>query len=263
MINWKRIRPDAVFSSFLGVLDIKLGCEIILLFGLINKVGGLYGLITVFVGGSFAQLLFYGYSTASLFTFLWALQVVKSETSTPTILVAHLYTLDHLIQTLFHFVFYEHYWYGIPHDGRRTANSQAQLDLINLAASRGEILDPSSQDSEGLDELRAALAGEIWSKEKVYAVWILIGGFFLKMYFILILYSYAEHLRSSTYHALPLTSRSKATQIAHPTTEDDLSAELEHEDLAEGASNGDAGKGNTIVGNKDEEDHDEDDSDWD
>ena len=62
------------------------------------------------------------------------------------------------------------------------------------------------------------------------------------MYFILVLYSYAGHLRSSTYHALPFTSRSKATQIAHPPTADDLQAAEEHDELEEGASNGDAVK---------------------
>jgi len=69
-------------------------------------------------------------------------------------------------------------------------------------------------------------------------------------YFILILYSYAAHLRSSTYHALPLTSRSKATQIAHPTTEADLEAELNNEEFEAGASNGDVGKGNSFVGKR-------------
>jgi hypothetical protein len=66
----------------------------------------------------------------------------------------------------------------------------------------------------------------------------------------LILYSYAAHLRSSTYHALPLTSRSKATQIAHPTTEADLEAELNSEEFEAGASNGDVGKGNLFVGKR-------------
>lgn len=45
---------------------------------LINKVAGLYGLITIFVGGSFAQLLYYAYSVGTLFAFLWGLRVVKS-----------------------------------------------------------------------------------------------------------------------------------------------------------------------------------------
>ena len=73
------------------------------------------------------------------------------------------------------------------------------------------------------------------------------------MYFILIIYSFAAHLRSSTYHALPLTSRSKATQIAHPTTDDALQAELEYAELEEGASNGVTGKGNSLVGKQGKE----------
>jgi hypothetical protein len=69
----------------------------------------------------------------------------------------------------------------IPHDGKRVSNSPAQQDLIDLAVLRGEIGDPSLEVSEGLDELRAALAGEIWRKEKVYAVWVLVAGFLLKV----------------------------------------------------------------------------------
>lgn len=124
----RRLRPDALFDSFFGLLDIKLGkCRLplestntlvvggqrlidrirdhplvwrkseleldsrVLSSGLrslqprdhpdtqlINKVAGLYGLITIFVGGSFLQLAFYAYSTASLFAFFWALRIVKS-----------------------------------------------------------------------------------------------------------------------------------------------------------------------------------------
>ncbi|ADV20204.1 hypothetical protein I315_01752 [Cryptococcus gattii Ru294] len=206
----------AIFTSFLGLLDIKLGAEIILLFGLINKVAGLYGLITIFVGGSFAQLLYYAYSVGTLFAFLWGLRVVKSESSAPTLLLSHLYSLDHIIVSLFHYIFYLHYWYTVPHDGRRTINSQAQQDLINLALSRGEITEPTGESGQSADELRTALAGEIWERERGFAVWTLLAGWILKIYFILVLYSYAAHLASSTYHTLPLTFRGKATKLAHP-----------------------------------------------
>ncbi|EIW65733.1 hypothetical protein M231_04271 [Tremella mesenterica] len=247
-IGFRPLRPEAVFSSFLGLLDIKLGSEIILLFGLINKVAGLYGLITIFVGGSFLQLLFYAYSTATLFAFLWALRIVKSETAVPTLLISHLYTIDHAILTIFHYLFYQHYWYSVPHDGRRVSNSQAQQDLINLAASRGEIEDPAlTQDDPATEELRAALAGEIWQTEKVFAGWTLIAGWLLKIYFILILYSYAAHLRSSTYHTLPSTARAKATQIAHPNTEHDGQIEMGH-DVDHNGSNGQAGNGSAVAG---------------
>ena len=171
--------------------------------------------------------------------------------------MAHLYTLDHFLLTAFHYLFYRHYWYVQPHDGRRITNSQAQQDLINLAVSRGEIEDPTLNDAEGMDELRAALAGEIWQTERVQAVWTLVASWALKVYFILVLYSYAAHLRSSTYHALPLTTRAKATIIAHPTTEQDLEAELEHEELPRGASNGEAVKGNVLVGKRKEGGEDE------
>lgn len=199
---------------------------------LINKVAGLYGLITIFVGGSFAQLLYYAYSVGTLFAFLWGLRVVKSvrpllydgaakanneqESSAPTLLLSHLYSLDHIIVSLFHYIFYLHYWYTVPHDGRRTINSQAQQDLINLALSRGEITEPTGESGQSSDELRMALAGEIWERERGFAVWTLLAGWILKIYFILVLYSYAAHLASSTYHTLPLTFRGKATKLAHP-----------------------------------------------
>lgn len=56
-----------------------------------------------------------------------------------------------------------------------------------------------------------------------------------QVYFTLTLYSYAAHLRQSTYHQLPRTSRSKASQLAHPITQGDVQVlheihdEIEHE----------------------------------
>lgn len=111
-------------------------------------------------------------------------RLTYQESAKPTLLVSHLYTLDHAILTLAHYLFFEVYWYQIPHDGRRTANSQAQIDLINLAASRGEIPPPNSEEGGGMDganELRIALAQDIWRDEKVYAGWALVFGWLLKV----------------------------------------------------------------------------------
>ena len=196
------------------------------------------------------QLAFYAYCIATLFALLWALKVVKAvspvlpwvlhpsdecvqESTNSTLLVAHLYILDHFIQSLFHYLFYYDYWYNQPHDGRRPVNSRAQQDLINLAVSRGEIIDPATQTSQGIEDLRAALAGEIWESESKFASWTIVVGFFFKvsgktfrldlsahaeaqLYCALVLYSYAAHLRSSTYHALPMTAKPKTTQSALP-----------------------------------------------
>ena len=44
------------FTSFLGFMDIKVGCQIISLFSLFNKIAGVYGIIAVFQGGTFAPV---------------------------------------------------------------------------------------------------------------------------------------------------------------------------------------------------------------
>lgn len=53
--------------SFQGLADAQL----------INKVAGVYGLITVVVGGTFWQFTYYVYSFATLWAFLWALSIIK------------------------------------------------------------------------------------------------------------------------------------------------------------------------------------------
>jgi hypothetical protein len=83
-------------STFLGVLDLKTGVTIALLFAvspdshlllnklnptcqLFNKVAGIYGLISVLTGagGSFAQLSLYLYSLLGLVALGWGLKAVK------------------------------------------------------------------------------------------------------------------------------------------------------------------------------------------
>jgi hypothetical protein len=84
-------------SSFLGLLDLKTGVTVALLFAvfiqlhlivkieflvpkqLLNKVAGVYGLIAVLTGagGSFAQLSLYIYSVITLVALGWGLRVVK------------------------------------------------------------------------------------------------------------------------------------------------------------------------------------------
>jgi len=66
-------------SSFVGLTDLKTGVTIALLFALLNKVAGIYGLIAVLTGagGSFAQLSLYIYSVIALLALTWGLRAVK------------------------------------------------------------------------------------------------------------------------------------------------------------------------------------------
>lgn len=145
----------------------------------------------------------------------------SQESSSKVLKLSHLYVIDHVIQTFYTLGFARHYWYEVPHDGRRVVNSQAQEDLIRLAVSRGEV-------SDKMPDNIAEIARGLWEKEEGTARVVLFLSWLIKVcprpkrvqkivekadpchqiYFILVLYSYAAHLRSNTYHALPLSSSS-------------------------------------------------------
>ncbi|EKD05338.1 hypothetical protein A1Q2_00362 [Trichosporon asahii var. asahii CBS 8904] len=197
-VNMRRMTPGAVFNSFLGILDLKLDCASVRRAS-IHAEDDTNKLTADQQGRRFA----------TLWAFLWALSVIKLEVAKKSLFVAHLYVIDHAIAWVFHYIFYYAYWYTLKHDGTRVLNSQAQKDIFELALSR--------EETEPLDagrDKQAQLAHEIWNKEKGYALGVIAVGFLLKVYFIFLMYSYAAHLRSGTYHQLPLTTHAnQVTQI--------------------------------------------------
>jgi hypothetical protein len=180
--------------------------------------------------------------------------VVSQENSTRVFLLSHLYILDHLVSTLYTLLFALVWWLYIPHDGRRVSNSPAQAAMVALAKARGDI---ALSELEMDDEDRAEVASVLWGQERAFAVGVLVVCWFLKVrlvfldtvewgrqararsalrlisastcssprslrrpqiYFSLILYSFASHLRQNSYRALPLstTPASSGAAISQP-----------------------------------------------
>lgn len=75
-----RLRATPILTSFLGLLDLKLGATLITLFAGLNKVAGAYGMLAVVLSGGAAlsqplgQVSMYVYSIASLAAFIWGLK---------------------------------------------------------------------------------------------------------------------------------------------------------------------------------------------
>lgn len=88
--------------------------------------------------------------------------------------LAHLFALDHIIQTLYATVFAEEQWFGVPHDGARMYNSQAAKDMVDLAISRNEI--PAERP-----ENTAAIARDLWEQEKGFTAIVLLFSGLLKV----------------------------------------------------------------------------------
>jgi hypothetical protein len=172
------------------------GALIILFFGALNKVAGVYGLISAFVGGSALQLSFYAYSAATLVIVAWGIRVVSAvrtsdigilrrprakkvflatqESTSKTTRFSHLYAIDHVIQTLYALSFARHQWFGVSHDGARGDLSVAQQDLVDLAIRRGEI--PAQRPSD-----TAAIAHGLWEQEKTFIGFVLIVAWLVKV----------------------------------------------------------------------------------
>ncbi|KAJ7222580.1 Inositolphosphorylceramide synthase subunit Kei1-domain-containing protein [Mycena pura] len=196
-------------SSFLGILDLKTGVTIAILFAVLNKVAGVYGLIATLTGagGSFSQLSMYIYSVLALVAFGWGLQVVKAEDARQTLYFAHLFSADYVLSTAWTAYFAAVWWWHTPHDGARQANSQAQKDLIAVAKLAG----PPLLDAQRVDAARA-----IWAREQGTAFAVILLSWFSKIYLALLIYSYAMHLRKGTYRALARTIPPQRPGVSAP-----------------------------------------------
>jgi hypothetical protein len=196
--------------SFLGLLDLKTGVTVALLFALLNKVAGVYGLIAVLTGagGSFAQLSLYMYSVLALVALAWGLRAVKAEDPKHTFYFAHLFFADHILSTIWTVFFAVVWWVYTPHDGQRTVNSAAQEEM----AKGGKGGSKNMTDKE-----RIAAANMIWNKEKGTAAAIIVLSWLAKIYFALLIYSYATHLRKGSYRSLPHSRSTGGASSAVPS----------------------------------------------
>jgi len=185
------------------MLDLKLGTSVISLFALLNKVAGVYGILAVFTGGTLSQVSLYLYSLGTIFALVWGLRKAREEHPASTLTYAHLFALDHVINTLYIAFFAVDWYLYVPHDGRRVANSEAQKQML-------------SEGNFGDDESRKAAAQAIWKSERGFAAAVLVGGWLLKWYFIYCIYSYALHLRRGTYHKLAATRKVDQAQATGP-----------------------------------------------
>ncbi|KAI0358024.1 DUF1753-domain-containing protein [Trametes cingulata] len=205
-----RLRP---LSSFLGFLDIKTGVTIALLFALLNKVAGVYGLVAMLTGagGSAAQLSLYLYSVLGLVALTWGLKATLHEDPKQTLYFAHLFFADHILSTAWLVFFGVLWWFYTPHDGRVQINSDAQKEVMESGAGHNMT-----------DEERAAAAMTIWNAEKGIASTMIVIGWLAKIYFAALLYSYAIHLRKGSYRSLPRSrpynANASANGVAYATS---------------------------------------------
>ncbi|CAE6417788.1 unnamed protein product [Rhizoctonia solani] len=218
-----------VLRSFLGFVDIKTGksydgLAVCPLQKLINKVAGVYGLVSLFFGGSAAQISMYVYSSLAIVALAWGLKAVTDEDPKRTFYFAHVFVADHLLGTIWTVFFAVLWWVYNPHDGEKVVNSAAQEAM---AGAHG--------NTTMTHEERVAAAQLIWNKEKGLAAAVLIAGWISKIYFAALIYSYATHLRQGSYRALPMTV-ALANSISNSGDNTLMESDLESDEEADASA---------------------------
>jgi hypothetical protein len=177
------------------------------------------------------------------------------EDPSKTLIMAHIYLADHLISTLWTVFFGVVWWSYTAHDGKRITNSPAQEEVATGGASYGHH-PPILTETQ-----RTEAALELWNEEKNFAAGIIVAGWFIKvsplfpfsdlrspgpvsihsnwankssnksadglqLYFIVIIYAYAQHLRHGTYRTLPLSRPTRTVGYVSDTESEDEDTHL-------------------------------------
>lgn len=137
------------------------------------------------------------------------------------------------------------WWYAYAaHDGKPVSNSSHQAGLMTLienleaeyrtpeemAKYRHKDYDVNTPEGQKEAQRRAQAANAIWVAERDFSAGVLVGGWLIKLYFALVLYAYALHLRHGTYWMLPL-SKSRAANAAHASAYQSVPGEEDEAEL--------------------------------
>ena len=147
---------------------------------------------------------------------------LDSQESAPTVMLyAHIYLADHLISSLWSFYFFQVVYYFTEHNGQPPPLSAYQSGLMALIESI-----ESQYETKGdhtihhvplQGDARVQAAQQVWKGESSFSGTVLVLGWAIKIYFALLLYSYALHLRHGTYKSLPLSKPSGGTTMENRT----------------------------------------------
>lgn len=174
----------ANLTSFLFLLDLKVGCTIITLFALFNKIAGIYGIIAIFQGGTFSQVSLYLYSIFTIFLFLWAIQGISDEDSQRVIKFAHLFLADHMLSSTWTLYFALDWFLYMKHDGERPKLNEYQEGLMGLIEKiESKYEKPGSKIHHQLLEGQARVdaAQMVWKGERAFSASVLCLGWLVKV----------------------------------------------------------------------------------
>lgn len=196
--------------TFLQKMSLRTGAEIITFLQVINKVSGIYGLLALITGANIDgwQLSMYLYSTIALIATVFLYRHIRLQSPFETLLLAHLYALDSVINALYTTFFGIAWFYtlaaqpgdsAVPGSHGISENSGFTSPKFNVSK-----VDVVAEPTEGVQpgqnaiavghgaEAGAGLGNAVFQSGSIMSISLISGFWALRVYFVFVMLAFAR-----------------------------------------------------------------------
>ena len=219
-------------------MSLRTGAEIITYLQIINKVSGVYGLLAIITGASIDafQLSMYIYSTLALFATCFLYRHIRLQSPFETVLLAHLYALDSVVNALYTAFFGIAWFYtlashpdesGLPgqqgmKDTAGFTSPKHNVSNVDVVASPTEGLTGGQNaiaggvPQEGIPGVGAGLGSAVFQSSSILSITLISGFWALRVYFVFVMLAFARQCLRS--HIASHAATAVRGTLASPTT---------------------------------------------
>ncbi|KAF2829388.1 DUF1753-domain-containing protein [Ophiobolus disseminans] len=196
--------------TFLQRMSLRTGAEIITFLQVINKVSGLYGLLASITGARIDgwQLSMYLYSTVALLATVFLYKHIRLQSPLETLLLAHLYVLDSVINALYT-AFFGIAWFStlaaqpgesnVP--GSHGISDNAGFTSPKYNVSKVDVIAEPSQGMQAgqnavalghAAEAGAGIGNAIFQSGSIMSISLIASFWALRVYFVFVMLAFAR-----------------------------------------------------------------------
>jgi len=192
-------------------MSLRTGAEIITYLQVINKASGLYGMLALLTGAAIDgwQLSMYLYSTFALLATVYLYKHIQLQTPFESLLLAHLYALDSVVNALYTAFFGVVWFYTLAKHPSDTANSTApgmaenagftspkfNVSEVNVVAAPAEGMQAGQNAvavGQGTPSGPAGLHSALVSTDSIMSITLISSFWALRVYFVFVMLAFAR-----------------------------------------------------------------------
>jgi len=196
-------------KTFLQKMSLRTGAEIITFLQVINKASGVYGLLALLTGAKIDgwQLSMYLYSTFALIATTFLYKHIRLQSPFESVLLAHLYALDSVINALYTAFFGIAWFYTLAaHPDEGAGLSPGMKDNAGFTSPKHNVtkVDIVAEPTEGMQAGQhavavgqgtdggAGLGNAVFQSGSIMSISLISGFWALRVYFVFIMLAFAR-----------------------------------------------------------------------